>query len=245
MTENKQLTFAAGLRDGLPILLGYLSVSFAFGMSTVAKGFPLWLPTLISATNFTGTGQFVGVDLIYARAALAELAFTLLIINLRYLLMSLSLSQRLAPDVGFFKRLAIAFGNTDEIFAVAMQQEGALNFKYMLGLILSSYSGWVGGTILGSYASNVLPAALCSALGIAVYSMFIAIIVPPARKHNAVMRIVAIAVVLSCIFFWVPPFNALSSGWSIIICGVISSAYGAYFFPLREDNLEGGTINDN
>ena len=138
MTENKQLTFAAGLRDGLPILLGYLSVAFAFGMSTVAKGFPLWLPTLISATNFTGTGQFVGVDLIYARAALAELAFTLLIINLRYLLMSLSLSQRLAPSVGFFRRLAIAFGNTDEIFAVAMQQEGALNFNYRLGLILSS-----------------------------------------------------------------------------------------------------------
>lgn len=245
MTHNQKLTFSAGLRDGIPIALGYLSVSFAFGMSAVSKGFPLWAPTAISLTNFTGTGQFVGIDLIYAHAGLLELGFTLLIINLRYLLMSLSLSQRLAPDVGLLKRLAIAFGNTDEIFAVAMQQEGALNFKYMLGLILSSFAGWVSGTVLGSCASNLLPASLCSALGIAVYAMFIAIIVPPARKHKPVLRIVAIAILLSCIFYWVPPFNRLSNGWAIIICGMISSAYGAWFFPLRGDNLEGGTIHDN
>lgn len=245
MSEKKKLTFAVGLRDGLPILLGYLSISFAFGMSTVTKGFPLWLPTLVSVTSFTGTGQFVGIDLIYAHAAMTELAFTLLIINLRYLLMSLSLSQRLAANVGLFQRLAIAFGNTDEIFAVAMQQDGALNFSYLLGLIISSYSGWVGGTLIGSCASNILPAALCSAMGIAVYSMFIAIIVPPARKYRPVMRIVLIAAALSCVFYWVPPFCRLSNGWAIIICGVISSAYGAYYFPLREDNLEGGTMNEH
>lgn len=244
MKEKKELTFSAGLRDGLPILLGYLSISFAFGMSAVAKGFPLWFPTLVSLSNFTGTGQFVGIDMIYAKAALTELAFTLLIINLRYLLMSLSLSQRLAPEVGLLRRLVIAFGNTDEIFAVAMQQSGALNFHYLLGLILSSYSGWVGGTLIGSCASHILPAAIGSAMGIAVYSMFIAIIVPPARKYKPVMRIVLLAVALSCVFYWIPPFSGLSNGWAIIICGVISSAYGAYFFPLREDNLEGGTINE-
>lgn len=245
METNQKLTFSAGLRGGAPIALGYLSVSFAFGMTAVSKGFPLWAPALISITNFTGTGQFAGADLIAARAGLFELAFTLLIINLRYLLMSLSLSQRLAPGVGLSKRLAIAFGNTDEIFAVAMQQEGALNFTYMLGLIISSYSGWVGGTILGSCASHLLPASLCSALGIAVHAMFIAIIVPPARKYRPVLRIVAIAVAMSCLFYWLPLLNRLSGGWAIIICGVISSAYGAYFFPLKDDNLEGGDAHDN
>ncbi len=242
---SQKLTFAVGLRGGIPIALGYLSVSFAFGMSAVSKGFPLWAPAVISLTSFTGTGQFVGIDLISASAGFLELAFTLLIINLRYLLMSLSLSQRLDPSIGFLKRMAIAFGNTDEIYAVAMQQEGALNFRYLLGLILSSYAGWVGGTLIGSLASNLLPPAICSALGIAVYAMFIAIIVPPARKYKPVMRIIAIAVFLSCIFYWVPPFNRLSSGWVIIICGVISSAYGAYYFPLKEEQLEGGADHDN
>ncbi|MBQ3553474.1 MAG: AzlC family ABC transporter permease [Clostridia bacterium] len=251
MSLKSNLTFGRGLKDGVPIALGYLSVSFAFGMSAASKGFPFWSPCLISLTNFTGTGQFVGVDLIAAKAGLFELAFTLLIINLRYLLMSLSLSQRLAPNVGLGKRLLIAFGNTDEIFAVAMQQEGLLPFRYMGGLIISSFSGWVFGTAIGAGASNLMPAAICSALGIAVYAMFIAIIVPPARKHQPVLRIVLIAITLSSVFFFVPPFHSLSSGWSIIICGAIASAYGAYFYPLRDDdNLsgeseEGGEQNDN
>ncbi len=234
MCSNSGLTFGRGLRDGIPIAFGYISVAFAFGMSAVTKGLPLWSPMLISLTNFTGTGQFVAIDMISAGASMLELAFSLLIINMRYLLMSLSLSQRLAPDVGFWKRLVIAFGNTDEIFAVSMQQEGALNFTYMLGLILSSYFGWVSGTVIGALASNVLPAAVRSALGIAVYAMFIAIIIPPARKSRPVMKIVAIAVALSCIFYWVPPLNRLSSGWAIILCGVAASAFGAYFYPLQD-----------
>lgn len=245
MSYNKKLTFSAGLKDGIPIALGYLSVAFAFGMSAVSKGFPLWSPIIISLSNFTGTGQFVGVDLMAAGAGLLEIAFTLLIINLRYLLMSLSLSQRLEPNMSLLKRLAIAFGNTDEIFAVSMQQHDLLNHKYMFGLILCSYLGWVGGTVVGACASNLLPAMICSALGIAVYSMFIAIIVPPARKYWSVLQIVAIAIVLSCVFYWIPPFNKLSSGWAIIICGVISSAYGAYRFPLKSDNLEEGVQNEN
>ncbi len=242
MSANSHLCFRQGLKDGIPIALGYLSVSFAFGMSAVAKGFPFWSPCLISLTNFTGTGQFIGIDLIHAGAGFWELAFTLLIINLRYLLMSLSLSQRLSPSVGLGKRLIIAFGNTDEIFAVAMQQEGLLPFRYMVGLVISSFSGWVSGTVIGAGASNLMPVALCSALGIAVYAMFIAIIVPPARKYKPVLQIILIAVALSCIFYWVPPFNRLSSGWAIIICGVIASAYGAYYYPLKDtDELSGAS----
>lgn len=183
LSSNRYLTFSRGLRDGLPIALGYISVAFAFGILAVEKGLPAWSPILISVTNFTGTGQFAGIDLIAAMASFAEIAFTLLIINLRYLLMSLSLSQRLEPGIGLGKRMAIAFGITDEIFAVAIQKESLLGGKYLAGLILSSYSGWVGGTVLGALASSLLPASLLSALGIALYAMFIAIIIPPGPEQ--------------------------------------------------------------
>ena len=230
----KKLTFSKGVHDGLPIALGYVSVSFAFGMICVQKGLPAWTPILISLTNFTGTGQFAGADLIAAGAAFAEIAFTVLIINMRYLLMSLSLSQKLEQRMPLIKRLAIAFGNTDEIFAVAIRQDGELNFTYMMGLILSAFSGWVLGTILGVFASSFLPDAVRSALGIAIYAMFIAIIIPAAKMSKPITRVVLIAVLISCIFYYTPVLSSLSKGWVIIIGGVISSALGAFFFPLKE-----------
>lgn len=228
-----KLTFAKGARDGLPIAFGYLSVSFAFGMVCIQKGLPAWAPIIISLTNFTGTGQFAGADLIAAGAAFTEIAVTLLIINLRYLLMSLSLSQKLSDKLTLANRLAIAFGNTDEIFAVAMQQNGPLTFPYMMGLIMSSFSGWVFGTVLGVFASSFLPEMVRSALGIALYAMFIAIVIPAARESKPITRVVLISVAISCIFFFVPGLNMLSKGWVIIICGIVSSAVGAAFFPLR------------
>ena len=157
-------------------------------MICIQKGLPVWAPILISLTNFTGTGQFAGADLIAAGAAFAEIAFTVLIINMRYLLMSLSFSQKLEQKMTLIKRLAIAFGNTDEIFAVAMRQNGELNFTYMMGLILSAFSGWVAGTVLGVFASSFLPDTLQSALGIAIYAMFIAIIISqlPTKKKDSV-----------------------------------------------------------
>lgn len=229
------MTFSKGAKDGLPIAMGYISVAFAFGMIALQKGLPAWSPILISLTNFTGTGQFAGADLIAAGAAFTEIAFTLLIINMRYLLMSLSLSQRLSPEISLWGRLVIAFGNTDEIFAVAMQQGRALNFRYMLGLILCSYSGWVLGTALGAFASSFLPMSVRSALGIALYAMFIAIILPAAKSSGPVTRVVLISIIISCIFYYVPFLSALSKGWVIIICGIVSSAVGAAFFPLREE----------
>lgn len=234
MNLNK-LTFAKGAKDGIPIALGYLSVAFAFGMLGVSKGFPLWSPIFISLTNFTGTGQFAGLDLIAVSAGYFEIACTLLVINLRYSLMSLSLSQKLDENVSLWQRLIIAFGNTDEIFAVSIRQTGLLNFRYMLGLILCSFSGWVGGTILGAVASSVLPQALLSALGIALYAMFIAIIIPPARESSAVAKVVLISAGMACIFHFVPVISELSSGWVIIICGVTSSVLGALLFPIGKE----------
>ena len=134
-----QLTFSKGFKDGIPIALGYISVAFAFGMLAVSKNMPAWSPILISITNFTGTGQFVGMDLIVLGATCAEIACTLFIINIRYMLMSLSLSQKLSSEITLPQRLFIAFGNTDEIYAISMQQNGLLNFRYMFGIIICSF----------------------------------------------------------------------------------------------------------
>lgn len=236
------LTFQKGLKDAIPIALGYLSVSFAFGIASIQNGLPAWAPILISATNLTGTGQFVGMELICAGTMLAELALTLFIINLRYSLMSISLSQKLSDDITITQRLLIAFGNTDEIYAVSMQQNELLNFRYMLGMILCAYSGWVSGTTIGALASGLLPQSIVDALGIALYAMFIAIIIPPAKESKPIMKIVMISIAMSCAFYFIPALKAVSSGWVIIICGVVSSAIGAIFYPVGNEEVK---ENDN
>ena len=228
-----KLTFSKGFRDGIPIALGYLSVAFAFGMLAIEKGFPFWSPVLISFTSFTGTGQFAGIDLIASGAGFIEILCTLFIINARYTLMSLSLSQKLSSKITLWQRLIIAFGNTDEIYAVSMQQNCLLNFRYLTGLIICSYSGWILGTILGAFASNLLPAMIISALGIALYAMFIAIIIPPAKEFPPIAKIILLSVLMSCLFRYVPMLNKVGSGWVIIICGVVSSAIGALLYPVK------------
>ncbi len=225
--------FSKGIKDGIPIALGYVAVSFAFGMLAVQKGLPLWGPVIISITNFTGTGQFAGIDLIEKGAAFAEIATALLIINMRYMLMSLSLTQRLSPDMGFCKRILMAFGITDEVYAVAMQQNFLLTGSYMAGLILMSYSGWVGGTMLGAIASYAIPLSVRTALCIAIYAMFIAIIVPPAKKSKPILLVIAISLVMSCLLRLI--FTSLSSGWIIIICGITASLAGALLCPETEE----------
>lgn len=231
------LTFKKGLKDGLPIAIGYLSVSFAFGILAVNSGLPIWAPIITSLTNFTGTGQFVGTTLIAAGASIAEIAFTLLIINARYVLMSISLSQRL-EKVSIWKKLIIAFGNTDEIFAVAVSKYCDLNFNYMAGLILCSFSGWVGGTVLGAFCGSIIPQSILSAMGIALYAMFIAIIIPPARKSRAVLLVVALGALISVSIYYIPFINQLNSSWRIIIAGVISTLIGTLIMPLKDEPKE-------
>lgn len=240
-TEKQKLSpssFLRGLKDGLPICLGYISVSFTFGMMTTNNGLPVWIAALISMSNFTSAGQFAGTALILNGGMYLEIAVTTFVINIRYMLMSLSLSQKLDPLMSTFKRCVLAFGNTDEIFAVAMQQKGSIRASYLAGLILTPYVGWAGGTLLGATAASVLPFSVRSALGIAIYGMFIAIIIPPARTTRPIAYTVIIAVALSCLFKWVPGLNGLSSGWVIIICAVIASALAALRFPVDEEEEE-------
>ena len=160
--------------------------------------------------------------------------------------MSLSLSQRLPENMPLWRRLVIAFGNTDEIFAVSMQKPAPLGFSYMMGLILVPYIGWNFGTVLGSVASSALPLSVRSALGIAIFAMFIAIIIPPARTMKPIAKIILVSVVLSCCFRYIPFLSQLSSGWVIIICGVVSAALGAYLYPVdTEETRRAGDSNES
>ena len=231
----RELQLKEGLRDGIPIALGYLSVSFGFGIMATSLGLPVWVTVLISMTCLTSAGQVAGVTVIAAAGGCLELAMTQLIINMRYALMSLSLSQKL--DAGFRMpgRLAVSYGITDEIFAVASAKEGEISRKYMAGLIALPWVGWSLGTFLGAFAGNVLPAPLKAGLCLAIYGMFIAIVVPPARKSTGVLVVAVIAVALSCIFHYLPGLRNISDGFVIIICGLIASLAGAACFPIRED----------
>ena len=214
-------SFTEGLRDGLPIFLGYVSVAFAFGISATGQGLAVWQVVLISMTNVTSAGQLAGVPLIAASAPLTEIGLTQLIINLRYALMSVSLSQKLDPDVRLGDRFAISFVNTDEVFAVASGKEGKVGRAYLYGLILPPYVGWAVGTLVG-------------ALGIAIYGMFIAIIVPPSRTNHAVLGAVLTAAGLSCLIYYTP--LPISSGFSIILCTVVTSVILALIKPLPEED---------
>lgn len=226
-----------GVRHGVPIALGYLSVSFTFGMKAVADGLTPLQALLISMTNVTSAGQFAGLPLMVAQASLIEAALTQLIINLRYALMSLSLSQRLDQTMTTPHRLLFSFCNTDEIFAVASAQPGKVGRAYLYGLMSMPYLGWAIGTLLGAVAGQLLPEFFRTALGIAIYGMFLAIILPPARREKPVRAVVLMAVIMSLCFRYVPGLNRLSSGFVIIICAVTASAVGALLFPVKEDGI--------
>lgn len=232
------LSFQRGLKDGLPICLGYLSVSFAFGMTVAQSGMPLWVALFISVTNVTSAGQFAGFDLILNGARYLEIAVTTFVINLRYLLMSLSLSQQVDKGMTLLQRFVLSFGITDEIFAVAMRQSGTVSARYFAGLISTPLFGWSLGTLLGAVATGFLPEALRTALGIVIYGMFIAIIIPPVRTTRPVAFVVGISAVLSCIFHYVPLFHGLSSGWATILCTLIACGFAAMRWPV--DNVQTG-----
>ena len=228
-------SFTAGARDGVPIALGYVSVSFTFGMMAVAAGFPIWTAVLISMLNVTSAGQFAGLPLLAMSGSPVEMALTQFVINLRYALMSLSLSQKLHRSVTLLDRVLIAFCNTDEVFAVASGKKGEVGKRYLYGLTLIPYLGWSFGTFLGAAASSLLPPIVQSALGIAIYGMFLAIIIPPAKHNRPVLKVVLFAVVLSCIFRFVPGLQTISSGFVIIICAVLAAGFGAFCFPIHEE----------
>ena len=227
--------YRTGIRTGLPVGMGYFSVSFGFGAMAAAQGIKWIHAVLISVSNLTSAGQFAGLTLIVAGTTLWEMVLTQLVINSRYALMSLALSQRMGQRIGFLPRLLIAFFNTDEIFALAMAREQALTVPFMLGLGTLPILGWTGGTLFGALAGSVLPVNIRAALGVMLYGMFIAIVVPPARKEKPVLAVVVLALVFSCLFTWLPVLKSVSSGVSIVICTVVAAALCAALFPIQEE----------
>lgn len=227
-------SYSKGFKEGMPIALGYLPISFTFGMMAVNMKLPIWVAVFISMTNLTSAGQFAGIGLISAGAPCLEMALTQFIINMRYALMSLSLSQKADKSMSRFHRILISFGITDEVFAVASGQPCEIGRRYMYGLITAPYFGWALGTFMGAAAGSILPETLRSALSIAIYGMFIAIIIPPAKRYRPVLKVMVASMIISCILRFTPVLNRLSGGFVIIICAVVASALGAKLFPIRE-----------
>lgn len=225
--------FFKGMYHGIPIALGYLSVSFGFGIKAVQSGLSILAASVISATNLTSAGQVAGVDVIAAGGAIIEMILVQLTINIRYSLMALSLSQRLDKSFTSPHRFAAAYGITDEIFAVCSAQKEPLTPAYMYGMIFVAFLGWVTGTAVGAAAGQLLPAAVSSAMGIVLYGMFLAIIVPPARKQHSVLVVVIAAAAASILFRYV--FTVVSDGFAVIISAVAASVLGAALFPVKEE----------
>lgn len=226
--------FKRGLRKGIPIALGYLSVSFTFGVKAVNAGIPAWIVVLISFTNLTSAGQFAGTNLMVQQCAYVEIAITTFVINVRYMLMSLALSQKIKKNTKVWKRLIFGFGITDEVFGVSISESGRISASYMNGLITLPIVGWTVGTALGTVASHWMPEVLSQAMELGLYAMFIAIIIPPARKSKPIIRVILLAVVIECILYYIPVFHFISDGFKVIIATILAASVGAVLYPVNQ-----------
>lgn len=233
MSENG-LQWRSGVRDGIPIALGYLAVSFTFGIVAKKAGLNAFQGPLMSVTNLTSAGQFAALGIISAGASYWEMAITQLVINLRYCLMSCALSQKLDERTPFWHRFPLAFGVTDEIFGVSVMREGKLNPFYNYGLMTVAIPGWTLGTLLGIVSGSVLTPRMVSALGVALYGMFLAVIVPPARENRVLAWLIPLSMFMSLLFAKLSLFDGLSAGTKIIALTVLISAAAAFLFPVGE-----------
>lgn len=226
--------FLRGLRAGIPIGLGYLSVSFTFGIMAISMGFEWWQAVIISMTTVTSAGQLAGIGVMVNPGQYATMLISQLTINVRYSFMSMSLSQKVSESFGGLKRWLLGFFMTDEIFAVA-SAEDEVEPSFFLGLSVIPYLGWTLGTLIGAIIGNILPQMVMNALCLAIYGMFLAIVAPPARKSRAVLVVVGIAVALHCIFYYLPLLGKIPSGISISICSIAAAVAGALLFPLKNE----------
>ena len=225
-----------GLRDGVPISLGYFAVSFSLGIAARNAGFTAFQALLMSLFNNASAGEFAAFTLVGAGAGYLEVALMTLVTNARYLLMSCALSQKLPADTPLLPRLLIGFDVTDEIFGVSIAYPGRLNPVYTYGVILAALPGWALGTFFGVLMGNALPVRLVSALSVALYGMFIAVIVPPARQSCVLAGLIVISMAASLLFARLPLLSGLSTGMRVIILTVVLSAAAAVLFPVKEED---------
>lgn len=234
--KSNRVEWYEGMRDGIPLALGYFAVSFTFGIMAIQAGLTAFQSSIISATNFTSAGQFAGVTLIVAAATLLEVAITQLIINSRYFLMSAALSQKIDPKTPMWQRFVMGIGVTDEVFAFSLVRKGTLNPFYTYGLMAITLVAWVLGTLTGAISGNILPDRAISALSLALYAMLISIIIPPAKGNKILTSIITISMLSSFVFDIIPGLNEISSGLKIILLTVVISGLAALFFPVKEED---------
>lgn len=230
--------YLKGIKDGMPIFMGYLAVSFTFGIQARMQGLTVFQSGLLSWTNVTSAGQFAGLTSMATQAALLEVIFTQFMINSRYMLMSSALSQKISPATPFYKRALMAAGVTDEVFGLSIAYPGELKPIYTYGLMTSAIPGWVLGTVLGVISGNFLPTRALSALSIALYGMLIAVIVPPSKKQNLLKGIIGISMISSFLFSVLPVLKEISAGLRLILLTLVITSAAAYFFPIKEDSYE-------
>lgn len=227
-------TYFRGVKAGIPIGLGYLSVSFSFGIMAVSMGFHLWQAVLISMTTLTSAGQLSGIQTMMLPGQYAEMLISQMTINVRYSFMSIALSQKTDEKFKGIWRLLFGFFMTDEIFAVA-STEKTVTRSFFLGLSTTPYFGWALGTLLGALLGNILPAMLMNALCIAIYAMFVAIVVPQTKAEKPLLLIVGISILLSSAFTYLPYLKEVSAGLAISICAIAAAVFGAVCFPKKQD----------
>lgn len=226
--------YTRGLKAGIPIALGYLSVSFTFGIIAISYGLSWWQALIISMTTVTSAGQFAGIGIMLHPGQYFQMLISQITINIRYSFMSISVGQKADERFTGLSRWILGFMMTDEIFAVATQEE-SVSRSFFAGLATLPYLGWSVGTLLGAILGSILPDRLMSALSLAIYGMFVAIVVPEMKKSHPVLIVVVLAMLLSCAFHYIPFLSSISSGITITIVAISAAVVGAILFPVDEE----------
>lgn len=226
--------YTRGLKAGIPIALGYLSVSFTFGIIAISYGLSWWQALIISMTTVTSAGQFAGIGIMLHPGQYFQMLISQITINIRYSFMSISVGQKADERFTGLSRWILGFMMTDEIFAVATREE-SVSRSFFAGLATLPYLGWSVGTLLGAILGSILPDRLMSALSLAIYGMFVAIVVPEMKKTRPVLIVVVLAMLLSCAFHYIPFLSSISSGITITIVAISAAVVGAILFPVDEE----------
>lgn len=237
---NNKKQFGSGAKAGIPIALGYFAVAFSLGIKASAAGMSWYVGFISSILNHASAGEYAVIQTVSDNAGYLSMAIVTLVANCRYLLMSTALSQRISPNEKLGHKLLMGFGITDEIFAVGISQNGDINHNFVYGAMVTAIPAWATGTALGIIAGNILPKAVVTALSVAIYGMFLAIIIPPAKKNRAILILIILSFVLSFGLSELKRFVNLSDNTIIIALTILVSAIGAILFPVKDDE-EGGS----
>lgn len=231
MTTYMTPSYIQGLKHGIPTALGYFVVSFTFGMIASLGGLSPYYATLISMTSLTSAGQFAGLNIMFADGTYIELILSMIVINSRYALMATAMSQKLSKQMRLWKKMILAIFITDENFAIAMVKVEKITFQYYLGVATLPYLGWTAGTLLGSIMDNILSPQMQNAASIALYCMFIALFIPPAREQKAIREVILVVIAIGLCLYYLPLFSIISVGYRILIAAIIGALYGAIRYP--------------